>query len=212
MEEDFGRARVYNQQGDSAEAVGEAIDCCPVNCIHYVSIEDLVTLERERLGVEVTFNNYGHFKQALVLSGGESGSASATKAKFYDNAGTRCNNCPSRGCAQCPMFGVGENPIYLERKAAREQRRRQSGKAEQEEKDKARRSLIDTIYSDSSPDLGGSSAPLKAAGSAEVRQVLDVEVKEVLDTLFSESFDETAIEGSNVLSGLSPFEDEEQGR
>ena len=43
MEDDYGRARVYNQQGDTSSEVMEAIDTCPVNCIHYVSHEDLVT-------------------------------------------------------------------------------------------------------------------------------------------------------------------------
>ena len=39
MEDDHGRARVFNQAGDSEELVQEAIDSCPVNCIHYVSHE-----------------------------------------------------------------------------------------------------------------------------------------------------------------------------
>ena len=48
MEDDYGRARVFNQQGDSDDLVLEAIDTCPVNCIHYVSYEDLQILEGER--------------------------------------------------------------------------------------------------------------------------------------------------------------------
>lgn len=48
MEDSFaGKARVYNQGGDSDDLIEEAIDTCPVNCIHYVSHEDLVTLEQE---------------------------------------------------------------------------------------------------------------------------------------------------------------------
>ena len=39
MEDDHGRARVFDQAGDSEELVQEAIDACPVNCIHYVSHE-----------------------------------------------------------------------------------------------------------------------------------------------------------------------------
>ena len=50
MEDEHGRARVYDQAGDSDELVQEAIDTCPVNCIHYVSHEDLVILEQEREG------------------------------------------------------------------------------------------------------------------------------------------------------------------
>jgi ferredoxin len=50
LEEDHGRARVFDQAGDSEELIQEAIDSCPVNCIHYVSYEDLVILETERAG------------------------------------------------------------------------------------------------------------------------------------------------------------------
>ena len=49
MEEDHGRARVFDQAGDSEELVEEAIDSCPVSCIHYVSHEDLIILEQERM-------------------------------------------------------------------------------------------------------------------------------------------------------------------
>ena len=66
MEESFaGKARVYNQGGDSEELIDEAIDSCPVNCIHYVAHEDLVTLETERLAREdnLDFNNYASFKR-----------------------------------------------------------------------------------------------------------------------------------------------------
>lgn len=34
MEDSLGRARVYNQGGDSDDLIDEAIDSCPVNCIH----------------------------------------------------------------------------------------------------------------------------------------------------------------------------------
>jgi ferredoxin len=37
MEEDYGRARAMQQGIDSDEKLQEAIDTCPVNCIHWVS-------------------------------------------------------------------------------------------------------------------------------------------------------------------------------
>ena len=50
MEPDFGRSRVMRQDGDSTEIIQEAIDTCPVDCIHWVRFEDLddlrVRLER----------------------------------------------------------------------------------------------------------------------------------------------------------------------
>ncbi|EGB07554.1 hypothetical protein AURANDRAFT_16950, partial [Aureococcus anophagefferens] len=48
MEDDFGRARTFNQEGDDDETVAEAISTCPVDCIHYVPWDELVSLERER--------------------------------------------------------------------------------------------------------------------------------------------------------------------
>jgi ferredoxin len=48
MEDTLGRARVFRQAGDSEELIAEAVDTCPVDCIWYVSWDDLVILETER--------------------------------------------------------------------------------------------------------------------------------------------------------------------
>jgi ferredoxin len=48
IEPDHGRSRVVRQDGDSAELVQEAIDTCPVDCIHWVDYSELKTLEAER--------------------------------------------------------------------------------------------------------------------------------------------------------------------
>lgn len=53
--EDNGRARAYNQTGDSNRVVEEAIDTCPVNCIYYTTFEDLVILEKEREGQHIKY-------------------------------------------------------------------------------------------------------------------------------------------------------------
>ena len=45
MEPGQGRARAFRQDGDSEELIQEAIDTCPVDCIDWVSFEDLVKLE-----------------------------------------------------------------------------------------------------------------------------------------------------------------------
>lgn len=52
LEDDFGRARVYRQGGDTPDKIDEAIECCPVECIHQVSHTELVRLEgfREQMG------------------------------------------------------------------------------------------------------------------------------------------------------------------
>jgi ferredoxin len=48
IEPDYGRSRVIRQDGDSPELVQEAIDTCPVDCIHWVNYQDLKNLEEDR--------------------------------------------------------------------------------------------------------------------------------------------------------------------
>ena len=45
VDEDLGRARVLRQNGDNLEVVQEAMDTCPVDCMHWVDFEDLDRLE-----------------------------------------------------------------------------------------------------------------------------------------------------------------------
>ncbi|KAM5578383.1 chaperone protein dnaJ C76, chloroplastic [Rosa sericea] len=67
IEEDFGRARVYSQCGNQG-LVQQAIDSCPVDCIHWTSAAQLSLLEDEMRRVE-------RVNVALMLAG--MGSASA---------------------------------------------------------------------------------------------------------------------------------------
>ena len=53
VEEDWGRSRAIRQDGDSTERIQEAIDTCPVDCIHWVSYEDLPALEEQTLHQEL---------------------------------------------------------------------------------------------------------------------------------------------------------------
>ena len=45
VEEEWGRARVFAQWVSTEDQIQEAIDSCPVSCIHWVSREDLPALE-----------------------------------------------------------------------------------------------------------------------------------------------------------------------
>ena len=49
IEPDYGRARVVRQNGDSEALIQEAIDTCPVDCIHRVDYTELQELERDRV-------------------------------------------------------------------------------------------------------------------------------------------------------------------
>ncbi|XP_044503338.1 chaperone protein dnaJ C76, chloroplastic isoform X2 [Mangifera indica] len=66
IEEEFGRARVYSQCGNP-QLVQQAIDSCPVDCIHWTSAAQLSLLEDEMRRVE-------RVNVALMLSGMGSGS------------------------------------------------------------------------------------------------------------------------------------------
>ncbi len=48
IEPEYGRSRVINQDGDPEYLIQEAIDTCPVDCIHWVSYKDLQRLETAR--------------------------------------------------------------------------------------------------------------------------------------------------------------------
>ena len=48
IEPDYGRARVFNQDGDAEELVEEARDTCPVNCIHWLDYTELKQIESDR--------------------------------------------------------------------------------------------------------------------------------------------------------------------
>jgi ferredoxin len=126
MHSEHGRARVFNQWGDDDETIQVAIETCPVDCIHYVPYEELVKLEIERRDQNINF-------KARLVSQGEYGGIGLSHRvggantftapqQISGNMGTRCNNCPTRGCANCPMYGVGLNPEYQRKEKLRKER------------------------------------------------------------------------------------------
>jgi ferredoxin len=47
VEPTWGRSRAIRQDGDSTERIQEAIDTCPVDCIHWVAYERLPALQEQ---------------------------------------------------------------------------------------------------------------------------------------------------------------------
>lgn len=139
MDDEHGRARVFQQWGDDEETIQTAIETCPVDCIHYVPYEELVKLEVERRDQNINF-------KARLVSQAENGNGMSHRVggsngftapqQISGNMGSRCSNCPSRGCRDCPMFGVGKNPEFerkeKERLAKRERRRLQLQREEEQ--------------------------------------------------------------------------------
>lgn len=116
MEPELGRARVFQQWGDDQETIEIAIDTCPVNCIHYVPYEELASLEVERRGQNIN-------PKARLVGEYQGGPRAFTGAQqISGNMGSRCNSCPSRGCADCPMFGVGKNPSFEKKEKERKEK------------------------------------------------------------------------------------------
>jgi len=104
MTDEHGRARVFRQAGDSDELIAEAVDTCPVDCIWYVSWEDLVILENER-EYQVINNQARLVGGSNIESTGWSGRGGwgvyanveppgKSKASIMNEGGMRCNNCP----------------------------------------------------------------------------------------------------------------------
>jgi ferredoxin len=48
IEPDYGRSRAIRQDGDAEDVIQEAIDTCPVDCIHWVDYTELRNLEDDR--------------------------------------------------------------------------------------------------------------------------------------------------------------------
>ncbi|MBA3922376.1 MAG: ferredoxin [Nostocaceae cyanobacterium] len=48
IEPDYGRSRAVRQDGDAEEIIQEAIDTCPVDCIHWMDYTELKRQETER--------------------------------------------------------------------------------------------------------------------------------------------------------------------
>jgi len=138
MQQEHGRARVFQQWGDDDETIKVAIETCPVDCIHYVSYNELVKLEKERRDQNINF-------KARLVSQGEYGGGQSHRVggafkfteaqKISGNMAARCRNCPTAGCLNCPMYGVGENPEFKKREKERLERRARKKLKEQMEKD-----------------------------------------------------------------------------
>lgn len=135
MEDYLGRARVFQQWGDDDETIKIAIETCPVDCIHYVPYEELKALEIQRRDQNINFKarlvNQGEYGGDYGHRVGIGSTKFTSAPKISGNMGTRCNNCPTRGCATCPMYGVGNNPEFIRKEEARkrrneERRRKQS--------------------------------------------------------------------------------------
>ncbi|KAH8065587.1 ATP-binding cassette sub-family D [Aureococcus anophagefferens] len=91
MEDDFGRARTFNQEGRRRDRRRGHFHV-PVDCIHYVPWDELVSLERERDAEHYSYNfKGGSWATGLLSTAG----AGANLLDISANNMMRCSNCPS---------------------------------------------------------------------------------------------------------------------
>jgi ferredoxin len=83
IEPDYGRSRVVRQDGDAEDTVQEAIDTCPVNCIHWVDYTELRNLEAEREFQEIPPAGF-LIDRAAIATKVRKKKAAAKKAKRHD--------------------------------------------------------------------------------------------------------------------------------
>jgi ferredoxin len=143
MEPDAGRARVF-AQGQDPDKLEEAIDCCPVNCIHYVDLEDLVILETERSGRKAIN------PMSIAFRGDpDSSRALPTKAKLEAME--------------------WEHPEYRKKMEDREERKKTSAQAAQDELEEQTQEIVNEIMGSYSDDDSFDVAdPAAAAESKEL--------------------------------------------
>ena len=120
---DNGRARSFFQA--NTPEVSHAVSACPVNCIKYVSYDELKQLETSRDNGDGRLDHKHLGKEMTPLHVSRRSSDASHKSSWYHHLKTKCSSdkmCPQRGCFDCPMFNnVGENPYF--RKKYREAER-----------------------------------------------------------------------------------------
>ena len=119
-----GRARTFAQRPKSTDIVA-AVATCPVDCMHYVSFDELKELETSRDDGDGR-QDHRHFgssdargyveRKPLHVQRRESDASH--RSSWYHYLKDKCcksPSCPERGCFDCPSYKNGSNPYFQER-------------------------------------------------------------------------------------------------
>ena len=87
MDDAYGKARVFQQGEDILDAVEEAIDVCPAQCIHWVTRKELETLEEHR----------ALHLESMQAEGGRYGGNSDWREPLESDSWRRAENCRQSG-------------------------------------------------------------------------------------------------------------------
>jgi len=103
MDDEHGRARVFQQWGDDEETIQIAIETCPVDCIHYVPYDELVSLEVERRDQNINF-------KARLVSQAENGNALSHRVGGANTfTASSYHSCPGTYCGPDCSVGLKQN-------------------------------------------------------------------------------------------------------
>ena len=115
---DTGRARTFHQT--NGPDVASAVSTCPVNCMKYISFQELKDMENirdkggDKDGNRLMDSKIGH--TPLHVAG--IASDANRKSSWYHYLKHKCStssHCPKRGCYDCPMYSTaGGNPHFKE--------------------------------------------------------------------------------------------------
>ena len=128
MQEEHGRARVFEQWGDDDETIQIAIDTCPVDCIHYLPYPELVKLEVQRRDQNINVLA-GLVSRAERGSG--SGISSSTPRSFGNQqftAAPRVSRTYDNKDALLELKAKEELRLFKDRRRKLEEERRQENK------------------------------------------------------------------------------------
>lgn len=115
--EDSGRARTFFQRNSGD--VEQAIDACPVSCMHHVSYQELSAFETARDERESRVDPKTFEKGYTPIPLHVAGMASDInrRSSEYHTLKHKClmsSSCPQKGCYDCPFYqSPGENPFFI---------------------------------------------------------------------------------------------------
>lgn len=108
-----GRARTFVQR--TGVDVKEAVDACPVDCMHRVSFQELNTMETAR--DEMEREDSPHRMRHIPLHVAGMDSDQNRRSSLYHTLQAKCvtsSSCPQKGCYDCPSYRhPGENPFFI---------------------------------------------------------------------------------------------------
>eukprot|EP00534_Pseudo-nitzschia_fraudulenta_P003116 CAMPEP_0201136556 /NCGR_PEP_ID=MMETSP0850-20130426/54946_1 /ASSEMBLY_ACC=CAM_ASM_000622 /TAXON_ID=183588 /ORGANISM="Pseudo-nitzschia fraudulenta, Strain WWA7" /LENGTH=579 /DNA_ID=CAMNT_0047407865 /DNA_START=148 /DNA_END=1887 /DNA_ORIENTATION=+ len=111
-----GRARTFSQR--VGEDVEQAVDACPVSCMHRVGFQELSTFETARDGGETQDGKQFAPKSVHIpLHVAGMDSDRNRRSSWYHSLKAKCvtsSDCPQKGCYDCPCYrNPGENPFFI---------------------------------------------------------------------------------------------------